>query len=111
MDKEVLRGHLPALVLGILAEQPRHGYAVCQEIRRRSPRALKVGEGTVYPLLYRLEQQGRIRGKWEDGPNGKPRKVYRVTASGRRMLKAHKTDWEMLGRAFREFLGEGWAES
>ena len=102
---------VPALVLGLLAEEPRHGYAICKAIRERSPEALKIGEGTIYPLLYRLEQQGRIRGRWETGPGGKPRKVYRVTASGRKMLKAHKTDWQLLSRAFREFCGEGWAET
>ena len=108
MDKEILKGHLPALVLGILAEQPRHGYAICKEIRTRGAEMLRLGEGTIYPLLYRLERQGHIRGEWQTGKSGKAQKIYRVTASGRRQIRAHDADWRLLMQVFRRLRGKDW---
>jgi len=109
MNKETLRGHLPVLVLGILAEQPRHGYAICKEIKARSAGSFRLGEGTLYPLLYRLEKQGHIRGVWQTGKSGKPLKVYHVTPLGRTLIRAHKSDWRLLAQLFKRFLGKAWA--
>lgn len=111
VDREILKGHLPVIVLGLLAESSRHGYAICQAVKERSRGALDLGEGTLYPLLYRLEAQGHIRGDWEQGDSGKPRKVYRITGSGRRLIRAHKADWARLRDLMREFLGEDWAKT
>lgn len=111
MNKEVLKGHLPVLVLAMLAERPRHGYAICKELKDRATGTLRLGEGTLYPLLYRLERQGEIRGEWETGQSGKPRKVYHVTASGRRQIRAHKTDLNVLVRLFTDVLGKDWVQT
>ena len=111
VDKQILRGHLPVLVLAILAERPRHGYAICKQLKARRSQALGLGEGTLYPLLYRLERQGHIRGEWQTGQRGKPRKVYRITASGRRQIRAHKADWQLLMQLFKEFMGREWVET
>ena len=111
MDKQVLRGHLPVLVLAILAERPRHGYAICKQLKTRRSRALRLGEGTLYPLLYRLERQGHIRGKWQKGRTGRPRKVYCITASGRKQIRAHKADWRVLMQLFKELMGKEWVET
>lgn len=109
MDKELLKGHLPVIILGVLAEQPMHGYALCQTLAKQGSMRWKLGEGTIYPLLYRLERQGHVRATWLDGPAGKPRKVYRVTASGRRMIEQHSRDWKQIAELFRAVMGEGWA--
>jgi PadR family transcriptional regulator PadR len=108
MNKELLKGHLPVLVLGLIAERPMHGYAVCQAVREKGGRALVLGEGTIYPLLYRLARRGYVASRWETGENGKQRKVYRITKSGARLIAAHRTDWNLLSSLFKDFMGEGW---
>jgi len=110
MDKELLKGHLPILILGIIRETPLHGYAICREIRLRGKGELDLKEGTLYPLLYRLESQGHIRSWWETAPSGKQRKLYQATKSGLKLIESHKTDWTTLSTLFSTFLGEGWAK-
>ena len=109
MDEHLLKGHLPALALGLIAERPMHGYALAREINDRA--ADRLGEGTIYPLLRRLETQGLIKGGWEDGPHGKPRKVYRLTPAGRRQLEAARADWRDLRFLVRRFLGAEWEKA
>lgn len=109
MEQQFLRGHLPVLVLALLDERPMHGYGLAREIKKRGGDMLKLGEGTLYPLLYRLESEGAIAARWETGPRGKPRKVYHITRSGRRRLNAGRADWVQLQRAFKALLGEGWS--
>lgn len=104
MDKELLRGHLPVLVLAIVAERPIHGYALAKEIKLRGGSLLKMGEGTLYPLLYRLENQGFVRSEWETGPTGKERKVYRITRAGRRRIAEGRRDWQALSKLVGCFL-------
>ena len=111
MEKEVLKGHLPILILGILAKRPLHGYALCEEIKALCSPGLSLGEGTLYPLLYRLERQGHLRSEWEESPSGKERKVYRVTRSGRKLIQSHREDWRTLSAAFQTILGEDWVLS
>lgn len=111
MDKEILKGHLPVIVLGLLAEEPRHGYAIAEELRRRCGAAFELGEGTLYPLLYRLESKGQIKSQWVKLTNGKERRVYRITSSGRKMIADHEADWMRLADAFKSVLGEGWARA
>jgi len=111
MNKETLKGHLPVLVLGILAEQPRHGYALCNEIKARAAGILQLGEGTLYPLLHRLEHRGHVRGEWQTGPRGKSLKVYHVTRRGQRLIRAHQADWQSLARLFKQFVGKDWAKA
>lgn len=109
MNKELLKGHLPMLILGLLEEQPMHGYAICEAVRERYAGAFKLGEGTLYPLLYRLEQRGHIKGKWEAGPNGRERKVYTITPSGKREIRRGQKEWKSLIQLFRDVLGEDWS--
>lgn len=108
IGRELLKGHLPTLVVAILAERPLHGYALCKEIGERSGNALKVGEGTLYPLLYRLEERGLLKSKWEKKGSGRPRKVYKVTRSGLRFLDRQKAEWGLLFRLVEDFMGKAW---
>ncbi len=111
MDKETLKGHLPVLVLGVLSERPRHGYSICKEVKARGTGLLRLGEGTLYPLLHRLERQGHIRGEWQTGAHGKALKIYRITRSGRKLIRAHQGEWDSLARLFKRFLGKRWAHA
>jgi len=84
MRRELAKGDLPALVLAVLGGGPRHGYAIAREVERLSEGALHLREGTLYPALRVLEQDGLIVGTWEAQPKGADRKVYALTESGRR---------------------------
>jgi len=111
MDREIIKGHLPVIILGVLAERPRHGYALCETLSRHAHSKWEIGEGTVYPLLHRLERQGHIRSTWETGSTGRKRKVYRVTRSGKNLVAKHRADWKSLSHLFETFLGGKWTRA
>ena len=82
MRRELASGDLPALILAVLSQTPRHGYAIAREVERLSEGALHMKEGTLYPALRVLEQDGLIVGNWEQQPKGADRKVYTLTETG-----------------------------
>lgn len=106
MNSELLKGHLPVLVLSVLARQPMHGYAVCQTISELAGDALQLGEGTIYPLLYRLERQGYVKSEWQRREGEKDRKVYSITKAGQKSIEAHTIEWKQLLRLYHGLLGE-----
>jgi transcriptional regulator len=95
---EVLKGHLDALVLAALAEEPAHGYGVIQQLRRRSNDVFRLAEGTVYPTLHRLERDGLVTSRWT-AASGRRRRVYRITRSGREALRVRRLEWRTFSRA------------
>jgi DNA-binding PadR family transcriptional regulator len=97
MRAETLRGHLDALILGVLARGPLHGYAVIEELKLRSGGSLDVPEGTIYPALHRLETAGLLSSAWSDG--ARRRRVYRLTARGRRELGRRRNEWSAFVKA------------
>ena len=99
-----ISGHLDSLLLAILETEPLHGYAVIEELRRRSDGTLDLPEGTVYPALYRLERARLLKSTWSAGP-GRRRRVYSVTESGRRALAAERDDWLTFSAAVHSILG------
>ena len=84
MRRELASGDLPALILAVLSQTPQHGYAIAREVERLSDQALHMKEGTLYPALRVLEQDGLIFGTWEAQPKGADRKVYTLTEAGRK---------------------------
>ena len=97
MRGEVLKGHLDLLLLSTVEPSPLHGYAIVEELRRRSVGLFDLSEGTVYPALYRLERGGLLRSRWSS-ESGRRRRVYSLTARGRAEL-------ERLGIEWRSFAG------
>jgi DNA-binding PadR family transcriptional regulator len=93
-----LKGHLDALILAVLAGGPLHGYAVIDELKRRSGGTLDLPEGTVYPALHRLEAGGMLSSAWSDG-SGRRRRVYELTRRGRRELGVRRGEWQNFSRA------------
>jgi transcriptional regulator len=91
MRAETLKGHLDALILGVLARGPLHGYAIIEELKQRSGGSLDLPEGTVYPALHRLEASGLLSSTWSEGP--RRRRVYRLTARGKRELGERRREW------------------
>ncbi len=92
-----LRGYLDPLVLAVLVDEPLHGYAVIQELKRRSGGGLDLPEGTVYPALHRLERRGLLRSSWTRA-DGRRRRIYRLTADGRRELASNRGEWRAFAR-------------
>lgn len=82
MRRELAKGDLPALILAVLGDGSNHGYAIARSVERLSDGALHMKEGTLYPALRVLEQDGLILGTWEQQPKGADRKVYTLTESG-----------------------------
>jgi PadR family transcriptional regulator, regulatory protein PadR len=104
MEGEMLKGHLDMIVLAALAAGPAHGYAVIEEIRRRSGQAFDLPEGTVYPALHRLEQAGLLTSRWVTAESGRRRRVYTLTRRGDRALAEHRALWQQFSDAIGRLL-------
>ena len=104
MRADTLKGHLDGLVLATLADGPAHGYAVIEELKRRSGGAFDLPEGTVYPVLHRLEAEGLLASEWSAGA-GRKRRVYRLTRRGRSALDGRRRDWKLFAGAVEAVLG------
>src|SRR5205085_3422740 len=85
MRADLLRGHLDGLLLAVLADAPAHGYELGQRLAQRSGGELDVPEGSLYPALHRLERGGFVASAWRTD-DGRRRRVYRLTRSGRRAV-------------------------
>lgn len=101
IDRHLMRGAATALVLLILRDRPSYGYQIVQDIRSRSKDLFDFSEGTVYPLLYGLESDGVIKGQWEDGIGERRRRVYRLTAKGKKELARRLAAWERYEKGMR----------
>ena len=104
MKAETLKGHLDALILATLAHEPAHGYAVIEALKARSDGAFDLAEGTVYPVLHRLEAEGLLSSAWSDA-SGRRRRVYRVTRRGRTALSGRRREWALFAGAVEAVLG------
>jgi PadR family transcriptional regulator len=103
MRAEALKGHLDAMILAVVGDAPVHGYAVIEELKRRSGGALELPEGTIYPALHRLEEDGLLASAWADG-GGRRRRVYRLTRRGRTVLGERRREWRAFVRTVDEVL-------
>jgi len=99
------KGTLPSLILEALLHEPSHGYRIAQRIKKRSEGVLDFKEGTLYPALHKLENEGQVE-SYESVENGRPRRYYRITKSGRAMLAKDRAEWRELSRAVTMILGE-----
>jgi PadR family transcriptional regulator, regulatory protein PadR len=84
------------LILKVLAHGPLHGYAVAERIQRLSDDVLSVGEGSLYPALYRLQDQGWISSEWGQSEKNRRAKYYTLTKAGRKQLEAEAAGWERM---------------
>ncbi|HVW90547.1 MAG TPA: helix-turn-helix transcriptional regulator [Gaiellaceae bacterium] len=103
MRAESLKGHLDALVLAVLRDEPAHGYAVIEQLKRRSGGAFDLPEGTVYPVLHRLEAEGLLSSSWSTA-SGRKRRVYRLTRRGQNALVRQRDDWQSFANAVQAVL-------
>lgn len=107
-QKQLLKGSTQTLILALLRDQPRHGYAIAREIERRSDHGVLFHDSTLYPALKKLENDGLIVGAWETWDatdNNPPRKSYRLTEVGVVELEKRLTNWSQFVRAINAILG------
>ncbi len=102
---DLLQGTLDLLILQTLALEPMHGWGVAQRIQQLSKDVLQVGQGSLYPALYRLEYKGWIRSEWRTSENNRRAKFYRLTPTGKRRLETELATWDRLSSAIASVLG------
>ena len=108
MNPDLLRGNLDLILLTILEKAPLYGFAIIQEARERTGGYFEFKEGSLYPALHRLEQEGLLGGQMgETGRNGKPRKYYAITDRGRLLLEAKRTEFSAFTGAVQRLGGSG----
>jgi transcriptional regulator len=96
---DLVQGTLDLLLLKILALQPLHGWAISLRLRSLSSDVLQVSEGSLYPALHKLEQEGWIKAEWKQTENNRRAKFYALTRLGRRQLDAETANWQRLSSA------------
>lgn len=96
---DLIQGTLDLLILKVLALEPMHGWAIGQRLRQVSGDALQVSDGSLYPALHKLEQEGWITAEWRTSDLGRRAKFYALTRAGRRALEREAANWERLSGA------------
>ena len=104
---DLLQGTLDLLILKTLAAGPRHGWGISQRIQQVSEDVLQVNQGSLYPALYRLEEQGLIESSWGASENNRQAKYYDLTKKGRKRLAEETQNWERLAGAVHRILWAG----
>jgi PadR family transcriptional regulator, regulatory protein PadR len=102
---DLLQGTLDMLVMRAVADEALHGYALVHRLKLISGGRLEVPQGSLYPALHRLENQGMLRSEWRATPSGRDAKFYRLTARGRKRLESEMDEWRELSRAIALVLG------
>jgi len=105
-DRELKKGAAELLLLSLLDARARHGYELSKLIEARSGGRLVFHIDSLYPLLYRLEERGWIKGSWVEKPGERRRRFYRLTADGRRVLARQRETWDAFVDAVRIVTGE-----
>lgn len=93
MGNDLIKGHLDPLVMAVVEQGPLHGYAIIEELRRRSRGEFELPEGTVYPALHRLERLGFLSSRWDESQSRR-RRVYELTRAGRKALSDRRKEWK-----------------
>jgi PadR family transcriptional regulator PadR len=96
---DLVQGTLDLLILQVIALEPMHGWAIAQRIKQLSHDVLQVGQGSLYPALHKLEQNGWITAEWGDSENNRRAKFYTLTRAGNRALAREAAQWERLSAA------------
>src|SRR5262245_6022818 len=105
LNRELLKGSTPTLVLAVLRDAPLHGYGIAREIERRSENALKFKEGTLYPALHVMARECLIASAWEREAGGRERRVYAITPAGLAALDQRARAWNAFASAIQNVLG------
>src|SRR5215217_1460376 len=101
---DVPQGTLDLMILTILARQPMHGYGISQRLAALSHDTFQVNPGSLFPSLYRLEQDGKLKAEWRPSDNNRNAKYYKLTAAGRRQMDRHRQRWDRVAFAIASVL-------
>ena len=101
---DVLQGTLDLMILTILAREPLHSYGISLRLSELSHDNFQVNPGSLFPSLYRLEQDGKLKAEWGPSENNRNAKYYKVTASGRKQLELHRQRWDRVSFAIASVL-------
>ena len=96
---DLVQGTLDLLILKTISLEPKHGWAIAKRIQQISNEVLQVQQGSLYPALHRLEQQGWITANWAESETGRQAKFYSLTAAGRKQLESEFANWARLSEA------------
>src|SRR5215475_8699824 len=96
---DLVQGTLDLLILKTISAEPKHGWSIAKRIQQTSREVLQVQQGSLYPALHRLEQQGWITAEWKPTETGRTAKFYKLTAAGRKQLKKELSNWDRLSGA------------
>jgi transcriptional regulator len=103
--RDSLQGSLDLMILKILSRRPRlHGYAITAAIKQLSEDVLRVEEGSLYPALHRMEEEGWIRAAWVTKESGRRARIYDLTAAGRKQLAAEESRWQAVTSAVNQVI-------
>jgi PadR family transcriptional regulator, regulatory protein PadR len=102
---DLLQGTLGLLILKTLELEPMHGWGITQRIQQVSQDVLQVNQGSLYPALHRLEEQGFVATAWKRSENNRQAKYYELTKSGRKQLASEKQNWARLSGAVARIVG------
>ena len=105
LDRELKKGSAELLILSLVEARPRHGYEISKLIESRSGGTLKFNIASLYPLLYRLENRGWLKGRWVEKPGERRRRYYRLTTEGRKVLEAQRNTWREFVAAINRVTG------
>ncbi len=105
LDRELKKGSAELLILSLIEARPRHGYEISKLIESRSDGTLKFNIASLYPLLYRLEKRGWIKGRWIEKTGERRRRYYRLTAEGKKILRAQRNTWQAFVEAINRITG------
>lgn len=101
---EALKGHLDLLLLAVLSKGPAHGYAIIESLCARSEGVFDLPEGTIYPALHRLEDQGLLKSSWSEG-SARRKRIYQLTPKGQQALTTRQSEWLKFSRAVNTTVG------
>jgi len=105
LERELKKGSTELLILTLLEDRARHGYEIRKLIDQRSQGVLKLHVASLYPLLYRMETRGWVKGRWVEKSGMRRRRFYRITAAGRKVLVSHRSTWESFSAAINRVIG------
>jgi PadR family transcriptional regulator PadR len=105
LDRELKKGSAELMILSLVEARPRHGYEISKLIESRSEGVVRFNVASLYPLLYRLEQRGWIKGRWVEEAGQRRRRFYRLTADGRKVLAAQRNTWREFVEAINRITG------
>ena len=105
VNAQIKRGSAELAVLTLLAEHPLHGYEIAKQIEAQTEGVLRFDMASLYPMLYRLERKNWLKAEWQTLPNGRRRRCYRLTPSGRKQIAPLRAEWRAFFHALQSVTG------